>query len=63
MRYKLQHSGMKCNVFAWALPLKIGWDQTCKKDKGFIKYGVVIWFLCFWVYVGVWDKEWTPNLT
>lgn len=54
MRYRLQYSGIKCNLFDWALPLKIGWDRTCHKGE-YIKCGVLIYFLCFWVYVGVCD--------
>lgn len=56
MRYELQHSGIKCNLFDWALPLKIGWDKTCKKGEC-IRCGVLIYFLCFYVYAGIWDND------
>lgn len=50
---RVQHGGLKVNLCSWALPLCIGWDTTRNKKKDYVKYGVLIEFLCLSIYIGL----------
>lgn len=56
MKYILDCNKIRCDLSCWALPLKLKFDRT--EGTGYVRSGVLVYFLCFWFYIGVCNTQW-----